>query len=107
MLRFAELPAQGVECLDVVVGALDVPQAVRQRPDRAGIGDPVGLEALPGALLEALQVARTGDPDDRHIQALVTDEPGEGRKDLLEGKVAGRPEEDDGVGGFGGPGGAR
>ena len=106
MASLAQLPAQGVERVDVVVRALDVAQAVRERPDHGGVRDPVGPEALPRTLLQAVQVARAGHPDDRHVQAVVTDQRGERREDLLEGEVTGGPEEDDGVGGLGGPGGS-
>ena len=52
-------------------------------------------EAPASPLLEAVQVTRTGHADDRKIEALIADQVRERGEDLLVGKIAGRPEEDE------------
>ena len=94
--RLTEHPAQGVERFDVVVGALDVAQLRRQRPNRPR-PEAVHTEALAGALPKAVEVAGPRHADDRQVEALVADQAGQRGEDLLEGKVPGGPEEDEGV----------
>ena len=59
----------------------------------------VAFEAGLGAVLQLFQVpARLGDADDRDVEPLVAHEGLKGREDLLVGEIAGRAEEDEGVG---------
>src|SRR5579859_2116812 len=93
-----EFPAQRSERLDVIVRALDIPQAIDQRPAHGLVGEAVRPQALAGSFREALQIARTGHPHDRQIEALVANQTGQCGEDLLEGKIASGAEKDECVG---------
>ena len=98
----SELAAKRMEGLDVVVRALDVAQPRGERLDGRPVDRPGRSDAPPGPLPQALEVARPGDADDRHVEALVADQPEEGGEDLLEGEVSRRAEEHERVRSLGG-----
>ncbi len=97
MLSVADLTAQGAESLRVIVGPLDVVQVFGQSAGGGLVREAVDTQARARALTQALEIAGAGHADDRHVHTLVADEPGQGRKDLLEREVTGGPEEHEGV----------
>ena len=98
-LGAAERPLQEFESLRIVVVAVDIAQERREfgedrRIDAAGV-----IETVLGSGAKLVDApARFGDPDDREVYALVTDEPKQSREDLLEGEIPGRAKKDDRVG---------
>ena len=109
MLRAAERLAQRREGGRVAVVAVDVLEQRHELRER-GLVDAAAvlLQARARPLHELLgRPARLGDADDRDVEVAPLDHALERGKDLLVGQVAGRAEEDQGVGGHGravGPG---
>ena len=97
----AQLAAQGAEGRRVVVVAVDVAEQADELPGRLVRPAAVRLDAGQDPGAEPLQVpARPGDADDRHVEVPVPHHLLERRVDLLDGEVAGRAEEDQGIGLF-------
>src|SRR3989449_6686006 len=95
----AELFADGLECRQVLVVAIDVAQQAAQRGERRGIEPTVLLEAVLGARLELFELpAGLRHADDRHVEVAAFHHRLQRRKDLLVREVAGRAEEYEGIG---------
>lgn len=71
----AELAAQRMERVDVVVRALDVAKTVQQQRQRVRIGITVavggGIDARPRPFAERVEIARPRHPDDRQVEAVA------------------------------------
>jgi hypothetical protein len=85
----AELGPKGLERLEVIVCALDVSEPGEELRQDVLVQPAGRLEARPGPRPEGSEITRAGYPDDRQVEALLADQPGQGREDLLEGEVAG------------------
>ena len=101
MRRGAEFRPEPAERVGIVVRAGDEAELLLELPQHGPIDVALRLEAVAGALAQAGKVAVPGDADDGHRPARVADEAGKGREDLLERQIAGRAEEDEGVGRIG------
>ncbi len=74
-------------------------QELRELGERRLVHAAVVLQALPGATAEVVIAPVVScDPDDGEVQTFVTDEAFQRGEDLLVREVAGRAEEDEGIG---------
>ena len=98
-LRVAQSLPQLLEGRRIVVVAVDVAEPLDQLGESRLVDAAVLREAVASPCSKLLQVpARLGHADDRYVEVPVLDQGLEGGEDLLVGQVAGRPEEDQGVG---------
>ncbi len=97
--RAVEHLAQLGERGGVLVVAVDVAELFDE-PGESGLVDAaVFFQAVASPSLKLREIpARLGDADDRYVQVIVLEQVLDGGKDLLVCQVAGRPEEDQGVG---------
>jgi hypothetical protein len=95
VLGVAELLADLVEGVDVVVVAVDVSEALHEDGIADGVDPSVRLKALAGVDLELVEVpAGLSDADDAHVELAAFGEALKRREDLLVGEIARGPEED-------------
>src|ERR1700730_4653281 len=90
--------ANGLERRRVPVVAVHIAQQSRQLVERRGIQPAVLLDAVARAGAELVDApARLRHADDRHVEMAAFHHRLQRRKDLLEGQVARRPEEHQGI----------
>jgi hypothetical protein len=90
----AQLAAQRLERPRICVVAVHVAQELRELREGVPVDATVHRHALPSPLPELLKApARFRDPDHRHVETPVPDQPLQRGEDLLVGEVARRSEE--------------
>ena len=98
MFDAAEFLAKGLECLGIIVVAIDITHEAAERFERLGIETAMRLRDYPWRGLSDLRrPASLGDADHRNLQGSALDHRLERRKNLLVRKIAGRAEEDQSI----------
>ena len=93
MLRVAGFRAKPHECVVILVVAFDQAQQTDQLRERRSIdATTVFLEAVE-ARAQLLERADSGNADDRNVEVTAADHRLQSWKDLLEGQIAGDPEQ--------------
>ena len=94
-----EFLADGLERRRIVVVAIDVAQQAAQLVESRGIDATVLFQAVAGPCPELIDgPAGLGHADDGHVKVAALDHRLQRREDLLVSQIAGRAEEDQGIG---------